>query len=122
MQRFECQVTFGDPRFLALTLEQPDSTVTYVPRSQEERAEMQSFAESWSKSLTPRDFSHHMKQLNVLNFTPAVQPTTSVLYKFTVRPVADPASTRKLGFRRKNPVRRFDKLKSATTFVDEIKS
>ena len=124
MQRCECQVTYGDPRVLTVTVEQPNSTVTYTPHTQAERAEMQSFAESWSKSLTPGDFNHHLKQFSVLNFTPA-QPMTdksSIHYKFTVRPVTDPASGRKLGFRRKNPVRRFDKHKSAVTFVDEIKS
>jgi hypothetical protein len=122
MQRYECQVTYGDPQFLTVTVEQPDVTATYSPRNQDERAEMQSFAESWSKALTPADFKHHLNQFSVLNFAESPPAASSVWYKFTVRPVTDPASTRKLGFRRKNPVRRFDKRKSAVTFVDEIKS
>jgi hypothetical protein len=136
---------------LVLTVEQPDGTLTFIPQHAEERAEMQDFAESWSKSRTPADFNHHLKQLKVLNFSPGTwvnivpqngeeaipqpkslisrspdefpvlrkQPASYMGYRFTVRPVTDPASTRKLGFRRKNPVRRFRKSEAVVKFVDE---
>jgi len=111
-------VQYGDPKFVSITSETPEQSVTAVGRTDAQRAKLQQFGQKWTQVTTGDEFADHMKQFHSLlagkwKSLSKPAPASSVSYQFVLEPWAEKAPRRKIGFRRVNDERAFDKTKPA---------
>jgi len=111
-------VRYGDPKFVSITSQTPEHSITAVGHTEAQRAKLQQFGQAWAKVTTGDEFADQMKQFHSLlagKWKAYVKPApeSSVAYQFVLEPWAERAPRRKIGFRRVNDERAFYKEKPA---------
>jgi hypothetical protein len=123
MERCECEVVYGQPELVAVTVTTPDGTLTVRADAEPERQSLESLAERWSRAATPEEYLGYLDEFSAQAgavWRPLIgpEPASATRFRFTVRPIVERAPRKKTGFSlRKNGERLFFKEEPAMKFV-----
>lgn len=123
MQRCECEVMYGSPELVAVTVTTPDGTLSIRADAEPERQDIESLAERWSRAGTTEEYLGYLDEFSAragAAWRPLIgpEPASATRFRFTVRPIVERAPRKKTGFSlRKNDERLFFKKEPAMKFV-----
>jgi hypothetical protein len=123
MQRCECEVLYGSPETVAVTVTTPDGTLTITAKERQSRESVEGLGERWSRAASIEEYLGYLDEFSRLagtSWRPLIgpEPQSAKHFKFTVRPIVERTPRKKTGFSlRKNDERLFFKKEPAMKFV-----